>query len=124
MASYTQAALNTVEGGPDNINELKAFVESKVAHSISTDELENLFRVQGELRSFQRTLADEFRNDRIPKEYYYKRVNEAFSKFMHESLNILGSEDFSKVYGDEDWDIAGIIDPEIFFSEEVDGHDK
>jgi hypothetical protein len=32
MASYTQAALNTVEGGPDNIYELKAFVESKVAH--------------------------------------------------------------------------------------------
>ena len=122
MASYTQAALNTVEGGPDNIYELKAFVELKVAHPISTDELENLFRVQRELRSFQRILADEFRNDKIPKEYYYKRINEAFSNFMHESLSILGSEDFAKVYGDEDWDIAGIIDPEIFFSEEVGEH--
>lgn len=119
MASYTQAALNTAEGGPDSSCELALLLESRVEHKIAPSDLEQLFEAQTQLREKQRELADELKRDQIPREYYYRSLNEAFDHFMYISREILGSEDFEKIYGSEEWDVRGIIDPEIFFAEDI-----
>jgi hypothetical protein len=46
----------------------------------------------------------------------WSSLNGAYREFLDLQLGELGQMDFVAVYGDDPWEIEGVIDPDIFLS--------
>jgi hypothetical protein len=95
---------------------LQALVQLKLGRPLDLLTLRMLSQIRAALQGEQLRLARELEANAIAPEQYLMRLNEAMQRSMSDSRQLLGSEDFHRVFGNAGSSTEKLIDRNVFLA--------
>jgi len=110
------SAMESTADGEDSLEEVAAFFEANLSRQLPPETIHELFKSQVDFRRKQQFLGNQLDGDKISAERYLSELNMAMKLFMADSFNILGKEDFFRVYGEVGEQPESLIDRDRFLA--------